>query len=338
MDDERIEHALKLGPVDEPAYRRGVRARIAERADPASPGPAVASADETPALAAPTRIDVHRRAGSDAARAARAPKISTLAQLAAVLAIVVVTSAVAVPRLIGGPAPSGDMLDRLRGAGTIRMVVPEGAPQTIRAGGVRIGFDVDVAHALADALALDADVIPVGVAPGPSSSNWDVSVGMPDLVTSAVSTPFAYWPAWVATDAGSGIRTVDELAGHPICIVGGTVAEDWVRTLASSAAGPQVVRTRSDDECIAALADGRADAIVTSRLFDDELEARGLVAVGTEPVAIEPRVIRIAATGEDTRALLAAIDAAIDQLRASGRLAELSRQSFGGRDLTEETP
>ena len=66
--------------------------------------------------------------------------------------------------------------------------------------------------------------------------------------------------------------------------------------------------------------------------------SRGLVAVGSDPVAIEPRVVRVATTGEEADSMVAAIDRAIDRLRASGRLADLSRQSFGGRDLTEVTP
>jgi len=162
-----------------------------------------------------------------------------------------------------------------------------------------------------------------------------------NLGSSGTSRPYASWPAWLATDADTGLRTLDAVAGHPICIVGGSVAEGWLDLVppnASSPAGPVVVRANNDDECIAAVAQGRADALVTSMLFDDELRARGLMAVGTRPVAWEPRVVRISATGEDPTPLLAAIDAAIQDLRASGRLVDLSRQSFGGRDITEETP
>ena len=43
MDDERIEHALKLGPVDEPAYKLGVQSRIAGSADDSLDAPSVAS-------------------------------------------------------------------------------------------------------------------------------------------------------------------------------------------------------------------------------------------------------------------------------------------------------
>lgn len=338
MDDERIEHALKLGPVDEPAYQRSVRARIGSSAGVPAEGTPATSTDDGPAMASPTRIDVHPRAGSPALRS---PRLATLAQLAAVVVIAVVAAAVALPGIVGSPAPSGDVLDALHAAGAIRMLVPEGPPQTVTAGGVRIGFDVDVARALAEELSLEPEVMPVEVDPDLPASAWDVSVGMRDLGAIGESRPYAYWPAWLATDVDSGLTTLDAVAGHPICIVGSSAAEGWLRVIpprAPAPSGPVVVRAQSDDACIAALADGRAEALVTSMLFEDELASRGLVAVGTEPVAWEPRVVRISANGEDAARLLVAIDEAIDDLRASGRLADLSRQSFGGRDLTQEKP
>ena len=105
MSDERIERALKLGPVDEPAYQAGIRARIGASSSAASPdGPPMASTEDGPELASPTRIDVHQRVG---ARTSQTPRLATLAQVAAVFAIVVVMAAVAVPGLIGGLRTSG---------------------------------------------------------------------------------------------------------------------------------------------------------------------------------------------------------------------------------------
>lgn len=337
MDDERIEHALMLGPVDEPAYQRGVRARLRQAADVASEAHAAVRGVDSPELASPTRIDLRTRGE---ARTSHRARVATLAQIAAVLVVIVVVGTLALPGIVGGPAPKADMLERLLAAGSMRILVPEGAPQTVLAGGVRVGFDIDVAEALADELSVEPNVLPVGVDQRLPATGWDVSAGLPDLGTSGVSQPYASWPAWLATAAGSGPTTLDRVVGHPICIVRFSAAEGWLRNLPVSAVGPSgptVVRASSDDECIATLVEGRVDALVTSTLFDDELASRGLVAVGTEPVAYEPRVVRLSATGEDATSLLAAVDGAIDRLRASGRLAELSRQSFGGRDLTEVT-
>ena len=136
MDDERIEHALKLGPVDEPAYQRGMRARV-RAADHATPErQATGSAGKAPTLAPPTRINVGRRAG---ARTAARSRTATLAQLAAVLAIVVVAGSVTLPGIVGRLSPKPDMLDRLRATGSIWMLVPEGAPQTVVKGAVGSG-------------------------------------------------------------------------------------------------------------------------------------------------------------------------------------------------------
>lgn len=338
MDDERIEHALKLGPVDEPAYQRGVQARIGGTAN-AAKQQVVAPTNDGPVLAPPTRIDVRRRV---VARTSRTPRLATLGQLAAVLTIAAVAAAVALPALVGSPGASGDMLDRLRATGSIRMLVPDWAPQTLVTGGARIGFDIDVADALAEDLSIQPDVLPIDLDANPPASSWDLSLGLRDLGTSGASQPYAYWPLWLATEARSGLTTVDDVVGHPICVVGSSAAEGWLQELQPGApapsSGPEIVRTRSDDECIAALADGRAGALVTSTLLNDELASRDLVAIGSEPVAWEPRVVRISATGEDPGTLIAAIDRAIDELRTSGRLADLSRRSFGGRDLTQVTP
>ena len=120
--------AASSGPVDEPAYQRGMRARIGHADDATPERQATGSTDDGPALASPTRIDVGRRAG---ARTVAALPPATLAQLAAVLAIVVVAGSVALPGLVGRPrsTEAGDMLDRLRATGSIRMLVPEGRPR-----------------------------------------------------------------------------------------------------------------------------------------------------------------------------------------------------------------
>ncbi|MFL5650163.1 MAG: substrate-binding periplasmic protein [Chloroflexota bacterium] len=340
MDDERIEHALKLGPVDEPAYRRGVRSQIANAAV-TDPDPAAGSrTDESLVLVRPTGIDVRRRGSVGRPRG----RTAALVPIAAVVALLLVAGAVTLPGFIGRPAADGDVFPRLKDAGKVSVAVPDALPQTISSGGVHIGFDVDVAHELATALDLEPDV---AVIPPVAFSNnaWDVGLGPAGLAVSppvVVSEPYAYVPAWVAVRTGSAIRSLSDLAGRPICVAAGSSAADRLGVLADAAAGSPVavttIEAETDDECIAALADGRADALVTSALLADELEARGLTALPGGPLFYEPRVVQIRGSAQDTNTLLAAINRAIDGLRASGRLAELSRQSFGGRDLTEANP
>jgi ABC-type amino acid transport substrate-binding protein len=98
-----------------------------------------------------------------------------------------------------------------------------------------------------------------------------------------------------------------------------------------------VVEAASDDECVAAVTDGRADAMVTSTLLADELEGRGLHLVVPTPVATEAWSV-VVGPGADTATLLDAVNRAIADLRASGRLEGISRSSFGGRDVSVRQP
>jgi ABC-type amino acid transport substrate-binding protein len=53
-----------------------------------------------------------------------------------------------------------------------------------------------------------------------------------------------------------------------------------------------------------------------------------------EPVVVDARGVLVRGSGSDVSTLVEALDAAMDEMRASGRLAAASRSAFGGRDLT----
>ena len=340
MDDERIEHALKLGPVDEPAYRAGVRARIGATANAPAAGSPPASTDDGPAIASPTRIDVRSRGG---ARTSRAPRLATLAQLAAVIVVAVVAAVVALPGLVGSPSTDEDLLARLTSAGSVSIGVPDAPPQ-VAVGGVQVGFDIDVARALADEMRLEPHVSLV--APSRfADASWSLALGPAPLVASQVavaSQPYASTPAWVAVPAGSAVQSLAALGGERVCVVSGSSGAGQLQAAVASRGVPPdgvtIVEGEDDDACVAAVGDGKANALVTSMLFDDELASRGLAPLPNGPLFFEPRVVVLRGSAADTATALAAVNRAIDELRASGRLADLSRRSFGGRDLTVPSP
>ncbi len=76
------------------------------------------------------------------------------------------------------------------------------------------------------------------------------------------------------------------------------------------------------------------DAAVSATLLDDEFAGRGMRSLTSDPVLIESRTILVRGSGADVAALTTAINHAVVDLRDTGMLAELSRVSFGGRDLT----
>ncbi len=76
------------------------------------------------------------------------------------------------------------------------------------------------------------------------------------------------------------------------------------------------------------------DAIVTSALSDSDLAARPSFRTVGGPILVEPRTIVAARAGLDPSALLSVVDDALGAMRSDGTLADLSRNRFGGRDLT----
>ena len=243
------------------------------------------------------------------------------------------------------PAPSLDLLARLRATGSIRIAVSSDVPQTVSVGGAYIGFDVDVADAIAQEFALTGHV--TALAAGDfASADWDLALpgGMSAPLPGAVaSDPYAFWPTWLVAGSASPVTDLASLASARVCVVRGSIGAAWLvgKTTGDGSrapAGATAVEAASDDECVAALSEGRADAMVTSTLLADELEPRGLHLVVPTPVVSEPWAAMVRTGDADTATLLEAVNRAIAKLRGSGRLEDLSMTSFGGQDVTVRQP
>ena len=343
MDDERIERALRQGPPEEPAYRPGVAGRVAMEGRDASADAPIATkrTDGSPELEAlrPDGVRLRRAGGTN--------RRSLPVAIAAVLAIAVGGLFVWQTRITGPgatPAPSLDLLAHLRQSGTIGIAVSNGAPQTVSAGGAYIGFDVDVARAVAGQLGLNPHVSAMSGSDFATTA-WDLllpggTAAAPPF-TSA-SGPYAHWPIWLAAGPASPVTDLVSLSSARVCVVEGSTGAAWLRGetgVGSTPAptGATVTEAASDDECVAAVTEGSADAMVSATLLADELASRGLHLVVPTPVATESwsAVVK----GEaDASSLLDAVDRAIAGLRTSGRLADMSRSSFGGEDVTVRQP
>ena len=331
MDDQRIESALREGPPDEPGYVPSVTRRLAE----AETGPAAFDA----------RVDQRgvRAAG----------RLGWALPLAAVVTIAVVGLAVRFNIGPGAtPSPRGDLLAQIIADGVVRIAVSNEAPQIPTTGGAFAGFDVDVAQALADELGVRAEVqlVPPGaILLGEGS--WELALPsalLPDDLVGAVAGPAYYdWPAWIVVESDASATTIGDLDGADICVVVGSPGAAWLangspRDAAISLSAPIgaiAVPRPSDEACRSALANGEADAAVTSTLLELDFASRGLRAVGV--AVIEHRRVVLVRDSSELGAptsLLAAVDAAVDDLRASGVLGDLSRRAFGGQDLTGAIP
>ena len=332
MDEQRIERALREGPPDEPAYRASIATELAA---------AERTTDAADAAADTSYHGVVRRAGV-------APRF----RLAGLVAAAVVLAAVALvlrPGTVPGPGSSPDLAARLRTEGTIRIAVTNGHPQTTVAGGSVIGFDVDVAKEIAAALGLRDDIVAMSQAEIlAGEGSWDIALPSAALpVAAGLTTGPAYyaWPSWLVVDSRAQLLEPPlEWVGRTICAVSGSEGLAALR-------GPQTFGTgvidvvprsdvtvlvrESDLACAAAIRGSEAlYALTAELLFDDELAARGLRKLYSDPAVTARRSILVRGTGPDVEQLVADLDAALEGLRSSGRLADLSRGAFGGRDLS----
>ena len=266
--------------------------------------------------------------------ARRVPHPIPRLRVAAVVAVVVV-GAFAAFRLIAPSQPSGDALTRVRAVGTVRIGVPDAPPQATAPDGTRTGFDVSVAQAVAQELRLDPSIVPVAAdTPVPADVSLSLGPAGADQGTVTTDVPYAWWPTVLAVPIGHPPLTIDTLLGTRVCAPLESQGAAWAAAFKMT-----VVEGADDNACIDALNAGRADAILTVGLFPAQLGSRHLVPVVLPKEAApppEPRVIRISGPAGDSATLVTAVQQAVDALRTSGRLADLSRADLGGEDVTVE--
>jgi ABC-type amino acid transport substrate-binding protein len=181
-----------------------------------------------------------------------------------------------------------------------------------------------------------------------SADPWDLGLPSallpPDRAASfATSDPYYYWPTYLLVRKASTASSPTDLAGLKVCVMTGSSGEFWLgghldlssgMAVAAAPASPLIHTEDTDWACLDALTNGVVDALVTSTLSDSDLAARPSFRTVGGPLFVEPRTIMVSREGPDPSALLSAIDVALGAMRSDGTLADLSRNRFGGRDLS----
>jgi len=221
------------------------------------------------------------------------------------------------------------------------------------------GFDVDVAHKIGDALGVetcfatpDWDVITAGS----WADKWDISVGSMTITTERqtildFSVPYYYTPAVVAVGSDATFASLDDLAGQALCAGASTTYEAWLNNdsaalglpdssiYAKAPAGVTVVSLPTDQECAQAIAAGRKDFVgyVTSQTVVNSNIAAGLpVKQLGSPVFSEDLAAAVDKSSSfDPASLLSEVNKVITGMHGDGTLSDLSKQWFGGEDLTQ---
>lgn len=242
-----------------------------------------------------------------------------------------------------GPAPV-DLLEAIQTRGTL-VVATEGAwsPWTYHDESDKlVGYDVEVATALAEKLGVKAEFVEGawdGLFAGLDSGRYDMVCNGVELteeraLTYDFTVPYGYIHTALAVRSDNAdITTFEDLAGKTTA---NSIASTYM-TLAESY-GAEVLGIDTLDETIQMLVAGRVDATLNADVsFYDYLNVHPeadfkIVALTDEASQVCIPVRK----GEETATLLAALDEAIEELRADGTLAEISQRYFG-TDISSES-
>lgn len=224
---------------------------------------------------------------------------------------------------------AGDLLGIIQERGEIVVSSdPNYEPQSfLDTDGNLIGFDIDVAKAIAEGLGVDIrfetpdwDAITAGSWAG----RWDISVGSMTITTPrkeilSFTQPYYYTPAYLAASTRSGITKVADI---PFTLP----------------TGAEATTLTTDANCAEAIEAGRTefDLWISSGTTVDGAIAAGspMVKIG-EPIFTENLAVAIDKSGPPHAALLYEIDKIIGDMHADGSLTALSEQWFDGEDLTQ---
>jgi polar amino acid transport system substrate-binding protein len=224
---------------------------------------------------------------------------------------------------------------------------PEYPPQSYAEAGSEdfFGFDIDVATEIAERLGVDIEwQTPAWetITAGNWSGRWDMSVGSMTITPEREAVidftqPYYYTPAQMATYAGSGISSLEDLAGETVCVGAGTTYLTWLDGELSlpAEAGeiadpPDGVESTTFETDVNCAEDWRAGRTNFAGWLSSSTTVAGAIASGFEielvgdPVFYEPLAVAFDKTVEDNDSLVAAVDAIIGEMHADGTLSELS--------------
>ncbi|MCY1493921.1 L-cystine-binding protein FliY [compost metagenome] len=202
------------------------------------------------------------------------------------------------------------------------------------------GFEVDFANALAKELGVKAEFQPTkwdGILAALESKRLDVVINQVTISEERkkkydFSTPYTLSgiQALTRADTAAQISGPQSLAGRKVGVGLGTNYEQWLRENVPDA----VVKTYDDDPTkFQDLNVGRIDVILVDRLAAFEMvdKTGGKLAVAGQAFSRQEAGV---AMRKGNAALLAAINQAIDKLRADGTLKALSEKWFKA-DVTQ---
>ena len=258
-----------------------------------------------------------------------------------VASAVVLLTATGCAKKNAASAEKVDLLTTIKTRGTM-VVAMEGtwAPWTYHnENNELVGFDVEVAKLIAEKLGVEATFVEgewSGLFAGIDSGRYDVVINGVEITDERsqkydFSTPYAFiHTALVVRSDNAEIKSFEDLKGKKTA---NSIASTYM-TLAEKY-GAIAFGVETLDQTMDLVLSGRADATLNAEVSyadymrvhpDAQLKVVALTKEASQ-VAIPMR------KGPETASFCAAVNNAIDELRAEGKLAEVSNKYFG-RDIT----
>ena len=240
-----------------------------------------------------------------------------------------------------GQAVAGEQLDNIKKAGEIKIGLEGTYPpfSFVDESGKLTGFEVELSEALAKELGVKVKLQATpwdGILAALESKRLDAVVNQVTISDARkqkydFSTPYTISGIQALTLAKNvdTIKTADDLAGKKIGVGLGTNYEQWLKENQPKA----IVKTYNDDPTkFQDLRIGRVDAILIDRLAALEYakKAKDTAAAGAAFSRQEAGI----ALRKGEPELLAAVNKALDKLRADGTLKKLSEKYFNA-DVTQ---
>ncbi len=232
-------------------------------------------------------------------------------------------------------------LDRIKADGSFTFALSGGYPPfnyIDEETGAVVGFDVDIANALAAVIGVKAEAVTTqwdGIIGGLIGNRFDTIIGSMAITDARLkevsfSDPYYYDGAQFFTTADSGLNSIADLVDGKVGVVTGTTFAEMLESMSNI---KEILYFDGDIENFMAVGQGRSDGLVTSRFVGLQAPAEYHI-VPCGPLLYTEK-IGIAVRKEDT-GLLDAINSALATIVENGTYDEISQKWFGTNILEQE--
>lgn len=251
-------------------------------------------------------------------------------------AIVLLTVTVVLWRTVGQPRDR--TWERVLETGVWRVAMDPSFPpfETLDADGRPVGFDVDLARAIAARWGVEVSIEGVGF-DGLVDAVW---AGRVDTALSAlpyqpqfsrdVAFSRSYFEAGLVLVAPAGrtdLNRVNDLAGLAVAVEWGAEGDLQARLLRRRFPDVAILPLETAQQALEAVVDGRAQAALVDRVSALQFPAIDLLRIAADPVVSDPYVVVMP---RKAPILQRQVDEALHALEADGTLAELEDRWLRG--------